>query len=213
MGDLNDNVPIGGGRNPLDVMTLSDAEAAMHKGRGGMIVAAVVVVVGLVGALVVFLGGDDERRVYSELGKTINGARVGEFDQFWACALPGENLRDLKSNEDLVAKLEVQAVGGQARFATRLRDTCLPKLEGIEPKLSALILPPDLKPSVSSVVTATGDLRSATSNLISYLDQPELEYDEEEAREKIQKIGRGWYDFRKAHADVNAVLKAHLGAE
>lgn len=210
MGDLNDNVPIGGGRTPLDAMTLSDAEAAMHKGRGGMIVAAVIAVVGVVGAVVYLMGGDDERRVYSELGKTINGARVGEFDQFWACVLPGENLRDLKSNEDLEAKVEIQAAAGQARFAKVLREKCLPKLEGVEPKLSTLILPPDLKPSVSAVVTATGDLRSATSNFISYLDQPELVYDEEESREKIQKMGRGWYDFRKANADVNKVLKEHL---
>lgn len=210
MDDLNDKLSVGGGRAPLDGMTLSDAEAAMHKGRGGMIVAAVVVVLGGLGGLFFLMGGDDERRVYSELGKTINGERVGAFDQFWACVLQGENLRDLKSNEDLEAKVELRAAAGPARFATLLQETCLPKLEKVEPKLSALILPDDLKPSVASLVTATGDLRSATSNVVSYLNQPELEYDEEESRQKIKKMARGWYDFRKAQADVNNVLKEHL---
>lgn len=210
MTDLNDNVPVGGGRSPMDAMTLSDAEAAMHKGRGGMIVAAVVVLVAVAAGFVFLVGGDDERRVYSELGKAINGARVSEFDQFWACLLQGENLADLKSNEDLEAKVELRAAAAPARFAKQLRDDCLPKLQTIEPKLSALILPPDLKPSVAAVVTATGDLRSACSNFVSYLDQPELVYDEEESREKIKKMGRGWYDFRKAHAEANKVLKEHL---
>jgi len=210
MGDLNDNVPVGGGRSPLDAMTLSDAEAAMHKGRGGMIAAAVAVLVVLAGGFVFLVGGDDERRVYSELGKAINGSRSTDFDQFWACLLQGENLADIKSNEDLEAKLEMRASSAPARFAKQLRDDCLPKLQEIEPKLSVLILPPDLKPSVASVITATGDLRSACSNFVSYLDQPELDYDEEESREKIKKIGRGWYDFRKAHADANKVLKEHL---
>lgn len=210
MGDLNDNVPVGGGRAPLDAMTLSDAEAAMHKGRGGMIVAAVAVLVALAGGFIFLVGGDDDRRVYSELGKAINGVRVAEFDQFWACLLQGENLADIKSNEDLEAKIELRAAKAPARFAKQLRDDCLPKLQAIEPKLSTLILPPDLKPSVGSVVTAVGDLRSACSNFVSYLDQPELVYDDEESRQKIKKIGRGWYDFRKAHAEANTVLKGHL---
>lgn len=194
----------------LDNMTLSDAEAAMHKGRGGMIAAAVVAVLGVVGGVVFLMGGDDERRVYSELGKTINGVRSGAFDQFWACLLQGENLRDLKSNEDVVSKVERRAAGASARYAKQMRDECMPKLEGVEPKLSVLILPPDLKPAVAELTTAVGDLRSATSNFVSYLDQPELDYDEEESREKIQKMARGWYDFRKAHADANKVLKEHL---
>ncbi len=196
--------------NDLNNMTLSDAEAAMHKGRGGMLVAAGLVALAAVGGLFFLMGGDDERRVYSELGKTINGVRVEAFDQFWACLLQGENLRDLKSNEDVIAKVERRAAGGQARYGKQMRDECLPKLEGLEPKLSLLILPADLKASVSAITLATGDLRSTTSNFVSYLDQQDLEYDEEEAREKVGKMARAWYDFRKAHADANKVLKEHL---
>lgn len=196
--------------NDLNNMTLSDAEAAMHKGRGGMLVAAGVVALAAIGGLVFMMGGDDERRVYSELGKTINGVRAEAFDQFWACLLQGENLRDLKSNEDVIGKVERRAAGGQARYGKQLREECLPKLEGLEPKLSLLILPADLKASVSAMSSATGDLRSATSNVVSYLDQQELDYDEEESREKISKMARAWYDFRKAHADANKVLKEHL---
>lgn len=210
MGDLDDNLSVGGKRSPIDHMTLGDAEAAMHKGRGGMLVAAGVVLLAAIGGLVFLMGGDDEHRVYSEMGKTINGERVGSFDQFWGCVLQGENLRDLKSNEDLVALVERRAAGGGARYAKQLRDDCLPKLEGVEPKLGALILPPDLKPGVAALLLANGDLRGATSNFISYLDQPELVYDEEESREKIGKMARGWYDFRKAIADINKVLKEHL---
>ena len=171
---------------PLAVSgSLADAEAAMHKGRGRSLLVFAALAIALAGGLVFLVGGEDQARVYGEIGRKINGLERGNFDQFWGCALPGDNVNDI-------------------------RDKCMPKLQDIGPQLDTLIVPEDLKHDVKAMQEANGALRSAWSGFVAYLDDPELSYDEDVAKRHLQGIARGWYEFRKAHADVNKAIKSKL---
>jgi hypothetical protein len=195
---------------PLPSTALVDAEAAMHKGRAGSLVAMGGLGAALVAGLVFLMGGQDQARVYGEIGRQINGLKRGHFDQFWGCALQGANVNDIKSN----AELETQ-VGGRGqergqRYGVHVREKCLPKLVDIGPKLDTLIVPTDLQPDVNGLKQANAQLRSAFSAYVAYLDDPELDYDEERGDPLVKEIGKAWYDFKKAHADVNKLIKGKL---
>ncbi len=195
---------------PLASSALADAEAAMHKGRAGSLVAMAGLGAALLLGLFFLMGGQDRARVYGEIGRQINGLKHAHFDQFWGCALQGANVNDIKSN----AELETQVGGrGQERgraYGVHVREHCMPKLEEIGPKLDTLIVPADLQADVSGLKQANARLRSAFSAYIAYLDDPDLDYDEARAQPLVQEIGKAWYDFKKAHADVNKLIKQQL---
>ena len=86
----------------------------------------------------------------------------------------------------------------------------MPKLQDINPQLELLIAPDDLKTDFEALKKATSEMRGAWSDYIVYLDDPELEYDEEKARKYVTAIARGWYDFKKAHGAINKAIKAKL---
>jgi hypothetical protein len=191
-------------------IALADAEAAMHKGRGGSLVAMGGLAVAVVVGLVLLVGGEDEARVYGELGKTINGLERENFDQFWGCALAGENVADLKTSTDLRTKVDGRGMERGRNYGVHVRSKCLPMLEGIGPKLDILIAPDDLLPSITAMKKANNDLRGAFSDYVGYLDDPELQYDQEAAKPHVTAIARGWYEFRKAHSEFNKAIKAKL---
>jgi hypothetical protein len=195
-----------GGPDPV----LAEDEAGFKRGRSSMLwglsLAGLVALAGLWH----LLSGGDETRVYGELGRKINGLRLTHFDQFWDCALTGKNLRDLKTNTDLMSELDGRAASGGRAYAVHLRDQCVGELTEIEPTLDSLIIPDDLKPDVEKLKVATGKLRSGSSAFISYLDNPELKYDSESARIYLEHIARGWFDFRQAQVAINKTLKSKL---
>jgi hypothetical protein len=190
--------------------TMADDEAAMRKGKGGALALMVLLGVALLGGLALVMSGGDEERVYGEIGKRVNGLKQASFDQFWGCALQGSNLRDINTNAELAFQIDVRALERGSAYALRLRDSCMDKLAEITPELDSLIVPDELKADVDAMKTATGKLRSALSGFVAYLDDAELHYDPDKARPMIQEITRGWYDFKKAHADANKKLKAKL---
>ncbi|MDD9942567.1 MAG: hypothetical protein OXU20_16120 [Myxococcales bacterium] len=191
--------------------TLADQEAAMKKGKGRSLVLFVAFGALLVGLLFFLMGGGDERRVYSELGRKINRVKLEGFDRFWGCALKGEDLRTIKSNTDLTYHLMGRAARVGRPYAQHLRDSCLPLLADIEPELDVLIVhDAELKADVSRMSEATGDLRSALGGLVSYLDKDELEFEEAMAQGHIKKIARAWYEFRKASSHANKLIKGKL---
>jgi hypothetical protein len=192
------------------VGTLADEEAAMRSGRGRMLVGWAVVAIAIVVGVVLFVGDDDEGRVYRELGKQINGLKQAKFDMFWGCALQGAVLHDLKNNTDLAFEIDGRGQKGRRNYAAHIKQDCQGMLDEIEPVLDALITPADLTPSVGAMRDATGELRSAWNGYLSYLDNEEQDYDEATAAPLIAKIGRAWYDFKKAHTALNQVLKSHL---
>jgi hypothetical protein len=188
---------------------VAEDEAGFKRGRGTMLWALLLAaVVGLFGVWHLLSGGDDER-VYGELGRKINGLRQAHFDQFWACALSGQNLHDLNSNTELMSQLDGRAAQGGKTYAVYLRDECLGKLTEIEPTLESLIIPDDLKPDVEALKTATGQLRSSCSAFVSYLDSPNP-YDSDSAKPHLQAIAKAWFDYRQSQAALNKTLKSRL---
>lgn len=197
---------------PNDLVgALADEEAAMRAGRGRMLVgwaaAGLLTVVGLV----LWLGGGDESRAYAEIGKQVNGLKQAKFDMFWGCALKGAVLRDIKNNTDLAYQVDGRGQKGRRAYAAHVKQACMGLLDEIEPALDTLVTPADLTASVGAMGEATGELRSAWNGYLSYLDNEEQSYEEDEAAPLIAKIGRAWFDFSKAHTDLNKVLKEHLG--
>ncbi|MDH5672973.1 MAG: hypothetical protein OEZ06_12535 [Myxococcales bacterium] len=193
--------------------TLADEQAAMQKGKGGQLLMLTAFALALLGGLFFLMGGDDENRVYGELGKKINGLKMEHFDQFWGCALAGEDLRDVKSNADLSAQLDSRGRERGQAYGVHLRDTCLKKLEDFGPNLEALIAPEDLKEPIAAMVEANGKLRTAVSSLATYLDKDELEYDSDEASAPIKDATRAWYDFKKAHKGANDAIRTKKDAK
>lgn len=200
---MSEQTPILGG-------SLADEEAAMRKGKGGTLALMGALGVALLAGLALVMTGGDEERVYGEIGKRINGVKQANFDQFWGCALQGANLRDIKTNADLAFQIDVRALERGRAYGLHLRDNCSDLLTDITPELEALIVPDDLRPEVDAMKQATGKLRSAVSSFIAYLDDPKLSYDSDKAAPMIQAIARGWYEFKKAHAQANKTLKAKL---
>ncbi|MEM9066976.1 MAG: hypothetical protein AAGE52_00680 [Myxococcota bacterium] len=208
--DPNDLQRVGGGLPPLGPSpSLEDEERAMRAGKGGLIglIAALVLVLG--GGLAFFmLGGDDE--AYETLGQNVNGAKRDLFDGFWGCVFQGRE--EVSNNEELAAELNERATRGGARFATYIRRECLDRLEDLEPRLRALIPPEDMVSNVNDLVAAVGVLRGGFSDYLAYLEaiDPESRYDEDAARDKVSTIARGWYDFKRAHGELNRGLREHL---
>ena len=86
----------------------------------------------------------------------------------------------------------------------------MPLLVEIGPQLDTLIIPEDLTEAVDGMREANREMRGAWSGYISYLDDPELEFDGKSARPHIRKISKAWYDFKKAHGSFNKTVKARL---
>ena len=196
-------------QNVSDV-ALADAESAMHKGRAGSLVVMGGLGVAVVVGLVMLVGGEDQKRVYGEIGKTINGLERAHVEQFWGCALQGENIEELRTSTDVITQVDGRGFERGRNYGLHVRSKCLPMLEDVGPQLDTLIAPEDLKPEILAMHKANEQLRSAWSGFITYLDDPELQYDQEAAKPHVTAIARGWYEFKKAYAEVNKNIKTKL---
>jgi hypothetical protein len=190
--------------------SIEEAEAAMHKGRGKMLVGMIGAVVALLVGVVLLVGSGDDARVAGEIGKAINGIKQRQFDRFWGCALQGTNLKNVRSNAELASQIDVRSMEKGEAYAAYVRGKCLDMLDEIAPQLDTLIVPDDLKADVAALREAVGDLRSAWNGFITYLGNPDTEYASEDAKRYIDEIARGWFDFKKAHGAINATLKTKL---
>lgn len=210
MAGIDENLGVGGALPPLTRgPSLAEEEAAMHKGRGKMLVGLIAMAAVLAGGAGYLLSEDSEQRAYSDIGKKINGMKKEHFDQFWGCALPNENIRDIKNNTDLESQIGARAQAG-GTYGRHVRDVCIDKLAGMEPKLDILVVPKDFDADASAMKKAVQDLRSGWSDYVSYLVDPKGEYSEEVAQPKISKIGRAWFEYLKSHGKVNALLRKKL---
>lgn len=190
--------------------TLSEQEAEMRKGRLPMLAGMVGIVVIIVVGSFFLLREDDEKLAYSEVGKAVNGIKLEYFDGFWGCALKGVNLRDIKSNDALIAQINQRGARAASVYGQLLRQNCTDKLEEMQTKLEVLIAPEGVTKEVKAMTEATSKLRSAWSGFISYMDNPKTNYDEAIARPKIIDITRGWYEYKKAHTTFNKAVKAKI---
>ncbi|MBN1652784.1 MAG: hypothetical protein JXA30_03325 [Deltaproteobacteria bacterium] len=203
------------GQDSLTPITVGDVSideeaAALSKGKGWTIVSAVVVLaVCFVGAGM-FLKSADEKSAYREAGQTLNGLKKRQFDRFWGCALESVDLRDIKSNADLMAQIENRSRAGASRYGRAVRERCVEILEEIESSLDVIQVPGELKPQVDTMKKSTSQLRDGWREYIAYISDPDVIYDETKARSYLEKIALGWYGFSKEHAVLNKILQKRL---
>ena len=196
------------GRGP----SLADEEKALKSGNTGVLVAGViaaVLVTGGIGAVLVMNGGDDTE-AYSAIGRRINGMKQEHFDGFWTCALPGQQLSQLSSDQDLRRAINERANRSPSRYADLVRSECMVKLTEHEPGLRELIPPEDLAAQLGDLTTALVDLRGAWNDYIRDLSQAQDGYDEDAFSGQVSKIAKGWYDYKHAYSEINDTIREHI---
>lgn len=186
---------------------LEDAKA-FNKGKGRILVFMIALGCALVFFFAWFLLAE-QPNPYSALGKQANGLKTQYFDAFWACALPGKVVSEVKSDADLRGELDVRAVAG-ARYGAQLRE-CLKPMENLSVSLGALMPPDDAAIHVKNMASGAAKVSLGAKRFAVYLASVEGEYDADNAARESDMLVRGWYEFRKAHADLNVLLRAHLG--
>ncbi|AKF09283.1 hypothetical protein [Sandaracinus amylolyticus] len=193
---------------PIGGPSLEQEEKALRSGRGRMLAAMIVAVLAAGAGFAWFVSSSGPSE-YGQLGRQINGMRAEHFDAFWACALPREDLRDLRNDQQLRSEIAERAAQPRA-YAQHVRGQCMVHLDEHLPPLDALILPDDLQPGVRDLRTAVEAQRSAWSAFLARLDQTEGGFVAEDAEDELTAIARGWYEYKVAHSAINDVLRAHI---
>jgi hypothetical protein len=207
--DPNLNLPIGGGLPPIvPGPSLADDEKALRKGNTVPMVLGAVAALGVGVALIVFLASG-QPDPFETTGRQVNTIKRDHFDAFWGCALPNEPLGDLRSDRDLRYAIETRARSQPSRYAQHVRQQCLVKLNEHDAPLRALIPPPELEPQVAELGTSIAALRTAWGGYLEYLDHA-TPYDEDAAAPQLGKIAKGWYDYRRAHGQINTRVRERL---
>jgi hypothetical protein len=197
-----------GERDVTDRAALEDAKA-FNKGKGPLLFT----MLGLLALSLVGFGWylvQDQPNPYGELGKQINGLRGQYFDGFWTCALPGKRLTELKNDGDLRAELHTRGEA-LARYGQHLSSKCRGEARELSVRLSALLPPDDARPLVTQMVDALHKMDEGTHAYADYLQSAEAPYKAELAEPAMVDLVRGWYEFRKAHAALNQLIRDKLG--
>ncbi len=181
----------------------------MQSGRGGMLVAIVVAVVAVLGALGWYLS-QDATNPYGELGKEVNGLKGRHFDGFWACALQGTPPSKITKADAMRDQLQQRGKRGRGRYAEILRADCMSKLKPLAESLRQVTGPTDSLVLVLGMARASDRLSEAVESYVGYLEGLEGGYDEGAAQGPVEQTTRGWYDFRLKHRDLNRLLKEKL---
>lgn len=203
------NAPLG---SPLGAgPSFEDEERAMRSGKGRMIAAMVVAVLGAGALLTWFMLQGGATNSYREFGKTINGAHNDQWLKFWECSLQsGAAYGRLHNNTDLKDALDQRASRGGPRFGALVRDRCMPKLAAMHEKYATLLPPEDLVTEVRAVAAAVDALRTGWSEYIAFLDASGTTYDPETSGEPIMKIARAWFDYKTAFNALNRKLRTKI---
>ena len=195
------------------VMSLADEEKAMRGGRGGLIVGMVFISALLIGGLGMAIMGSDSS-VYADFGRTVNGLHTEKFNGFWTCTLqmPGAELVQITSNTAMMEALHVRGENGGKRFGDMVRDECIGELGTLEGSLEGLLPPEDLLANRTQMVDAVHALQGAWSSHRSYLNTLQTDpYDREAAEDGVTAITRSWFEYRRAHRELNQIIAGHLG--
>jgi hypothetical protein len=197
-----------GERDVSDRAALEDAKA-FNKGKGALLFA----MLGLLALSVLGFGWylvQDQPNPYGELGKQINGLRGQYFDGFWTCVLPGKRLAELKNDGDLRGELHTRGEA-LARYGQHLSGKCRSEARELSVRLSALLPPDDARPLVAQMIDALHKMDDGTRAYADYLQSVEGPYQADAAEPAMVGLVRGWYDFRKAHAALNQLIRDKLG--
>ena len=192
--------------------TLEEDEKALKKGNTWVLVVASLAALVVGAGILLLLAREDPNEQYRTIGQRVNGMKAQYFDGFWACALPNERLDNLGSDQDLRRAITERARARPAAYAQHVRQQCLAKLTEHQPKLTELIPPQDLIEPLAALTAALGGLKAAWDAYGEHLDRVET-YDEAAAASLLTAIARGWYDYKRAHGDINNVIREHLGSE
>lgn len=196
--------------------TLAEDEKAMGAGGGtGTMVAAILVFGVLAVGIAVFVlrgNGDSE---YSSIGRAVNGMRQTNFDHFWSCALPREDIRNLTGNAAVQAAVLQRASASPSAYSHLVRTQCLHFLDEQTPLLAQLIVPEDMNEAVTQLRTASQSLIDAWNAYLTYMEHLGGPYDtnDEQGSTLLTAVVRGWYDYRVAVQAVNSVVSAHVHPE
>ena len=193
---------IGGG---LD-NAFEDAKA-FNKGKGKTLVAMIAIVLAALGGFAWYVV-QEQPNPYSGLGKQVNGLKTKYFDGFWICALPGKMVAEIKSDQDLRAEIDMRAVAG-ARYGAHLRK-CAAPLRELSTNLRALLPPDEAAPLVKAMADAATKEGMGAESFAGYLENLEGGYSAKNAATESDAVVRGWYEFKKAHADLNQLIKTKL---
>ena len=211
----DDDLGVGGGNQPpLGVgSSLADDEKALKKGNTGPLVIGLLAAIAVVGGLgyVLLQQGDEDGEQYRTIGRAINGMKKEHFDSFWACALPGQRLELLRSDQDLRASINSRASRSPQAYAALVRTQCLVKLAEHGPRVRELIAPEDLHDQLQALTTSITDLNAGWAAYIAHLEQTTEGYDEAAAASTINKIAKGWYDYKHAHNELNTSIRTRIG--
>lgn len=175
--------------------TLEEDEAALKKGRSGTIVVVALLILTAFGALGFVLSHGNDGKVYVDLRGDVAKLDREHFDQLWGCALAGADLRNLKSDQNFRDELEKRARQSPKRYATLIRERCMPKYRDYSPMLVALLPPEDAKASVDKLQESVDKLRGALNDYVGYLERAEA-YDHDEAESVVTPLARAWYDYK-----------------
>jgi hypothetical protein len=202
--------------NPGKQTSLADDEKAIGGGGGtGTMVAAIVVFGVLAIGIAVFVlrgNGDSE---YSSLGRAVNGVRQSNFDHFWSCVLPREDIRSLTGNAAVQAAVLQRATASPSAYSHLVRTQCMHFLDEQTPILAQLIVPEDMNESVTQLRTAAQGLIDSWNAYLTYMEHLGGPYDTEDAAGStaLTAVVRAWYDYRVAVQAVNTVVGEHVHPE
>lgn len=211
MSDPNLNLGIGGGLPPLGGgPSLEDEEKALKKGNTGVLIGGVLAGIAVVVGLGFLLLNGDDGEQYGVIGRQINGMKQEHFDSFWGCALPGEQLGELRTNQDLQYAITKRARSNPRRYAGHIRERCMVKLDEHGPGLRALIAPADLQAQLDALGTALDELHGGWGEYTTHLAATSEAYEEDEFRADMNKIVKGWYDYKRAHGELNTAISAQV---
>lgn len=213
----DDDFGVGGGNQPPlgGGSSLADDEKALKKGNTGPLVIGLLAAIAVVAALgyVLVQQGDDDAEQYRTIGRAINGMKQEHFDSFWACALPGQRLELLRSDQDLRAAINSRANRSPSAYAGLIRSQCLVKLSEHGPRVRELIAPEDLHDQLEALTTSITDLNAGWAEYVAHLEQTTEGYDEAAAASTINKIAKGWYDYKHAHNELNTSIRGHIAED
>jgi hypothetical protein len=186
---------------------LEDAKA-FNKGKGRLLFVMIAFVLLAVAGFAWYLV-QDQPNPYGELGKQVNGLRGQYFDAFWTCALPGKQLAALKNDGELRAEIHLRAESAE-RYAQHLSNKCRPETSELITRLRALMPPDEARPLLQQMIEGLIKMDTGTRAFADYLQGLQGPYAAEEGEPALSGLVRGWYEFRKAHAELNQLVRTKL---
>jgi hypothetical protein len=77
-------------------------------------------------------------------------------------------------------------------------------------RLRALLPPDEARPLIQAMIDGLIKMDNGTREFAEYLQDLQARYVEEEGEPALTGLVRGWYEFRKAHAELNQLVRSKL---